>query len=103
MTLIARYLGFISLSIVGNSASAQVPEFPVWLETLRVEAIESGISEATVNAALAAVSPVERIIEQDRNQPEFKLDFWEYVDRVVSKECSAPLIVGECDQRADNR
>ncbi|MGI9260122.1 MAG: lytic murein transglycosylase [Gammaproteobacteria bacterium] len=64
--------------------SAQVPEFPVWLEELRAEAIASGISEDTVNAALADVAPIERVTELDRNQPEFKLDFWGYVNRVVS-------------------
>ncbi|MFL2546455.1 MAG: lytic transglycosylase domain-containing protein [Candidatus Rariloculaceae bacterium] len=84
MTGIARYIGLISLSIAGNAALAQAPEFSVWLEELRLEAIGKGISEATVNAALADVAPVERIIELDRNQPEFKLDFWGYVDRVVS-------------------
>lgn len=70
--------------IFGNSAYAQVPEFRVWLETLRLEAIDSGISAATVNIALANVALVERIIELDRNQPEFKLDFWGYVSRVVT-------------------
>ncbi len=70
--------------IFGNFAYAQVPEFRVWLETLRLEAIDSGISAATVNIALANVALVERIIELDRNQPEFKLDFWGYVSRVVT-------------------
>jgi len=67
-----------------HRAVAQPAEFPVWLDRLRAEAIESGISATTVNAALADVAPVERIIELDRNQPEFKLDFWGYLDRVVS-------------------
>ena len=55
---IIRYIGILSLSIVGNVAVAQVADFPVWLEALRVEAIESGISAATVDAALADVAPV---------------------------------------------
>jgi membrane-bound lytic murein transglycosylase B len=37
-----------------------------------------------VNAALADVAPIERVTELDRNQPEFRLDFWGYVNRVVS-------------------
>ena len=78
------YIGLISLFIAGSPVFAQAPAFPVWLEGLRLEAIDSGVSEATANAALANVTPVERIIELDRNQPEFKLDFWEYVGRVVS-------------------
>ena len=79
-----RYIGLISLFIAGSPVFAQAPAFSVWLEGLRLEAIDSGVSESTANAALANVTPVERIIELDRNQPEFKLDFWEYVGRVVS-------------------
>ncbi|MGI9257433.1 MAG: lytic murein transglycosylase, partial [Gammaproteobacteria bacterium] len=78
--LLCLFSSFICLQPV----SAQVPEFPVWLEELRAEAIASGISEDTVNAALADVAPIERVTELDRNQPEFKLDFWGYVNRVVS-------------------
>jgi len=79
-----HFVGVITLSMIADFAVAQVAEFPVWLEALRIEAIESGISATTVDAALADVAPVERIIELDRNQPEFKLDFWGYLDRVVS-------------------
>jgi membrane-bound lytic murein transglycosylase B len=77
-------LYLFSSSIWLQPVFAQVPEFPVWLEELRAEAIASGISEATVNAALADVAPIERVTELDRNQPEFRLDFWGYVNRVVS-------------------
>ena len=77
-------LCLFGLSVGAQSLFAQVPEFPVWLDELRAEAIASGISEETVNVALADVSPVERVTELDRNQPEFKLDFWGYVNRVVS-------------------
>ena len=65
-------------------AVAQGMAFSVWLEGLRIEAIERGISAATVDVALADVAPIERIIQLDQNQPELKLDFWSYVDRVVS-------------------
>ncbi|HEY5622237.1 MAG TPA: lytic murein transglycosylase [Gammaproteobacteria bacterium] len=65
-------------------ARAQVPEFSVWLEELRAEAIAAGISEATVNTALADVALIERVTELDRNQPEFTITFWDYLDRVVS-------------------
>ncbi len=76
--------GLLALSGWQQLAVAQTAAFPVWLEALRVEAIQSGISAATANAALADVTPVERIIELDRNQPEFKLDFWDYLDGMVS-------------------
>ena len=57
-------------------------QFASWLKGLRAEAIEAGISEATVEVALAGITPIER----DRNQPEFRLDFWTYLDRVASEE-----------------
>ena len=82
--ILSAAIGLLTLVAWGQSAVAQVAEFPVWLEALRLEAIQSGISATTVDAALADVAPVERIIELDRNQPEFKLDFWGYVNRVVS-------------------
>ena len=58
--------------------------FNEWLEELRAEAIVSGISEATLDIALVNVQPVERVIERDRNQAESRLDFWTYIDRVVT-------------------
>ena len=61
-------------------------QFANWLEDLRTEAIEVGISEATVEAALTGITPLERVIELDRNQPEFRLDFWTYLDRVASPD-----------------
>ncbi len=78
-------LCLLSLSMLAQPLFAQVPEFPVWLEELRAEAIASGISADTVNTALADVAPIERVTELDRNQPEFRLDFWGYVNRVVSE------------------
>ena len=61
-------------------------QFADWLKDLRAEAIEVGISEATVKVALAGITPLERVIELDRNQPEVRLDFWTYLDRVASVE-----------------
>ena len=61
-------------------------QFANWLSGLRKEALEAGISEATVEVALSGITPIERVIERDRNQPEFRLDFWTYLDRVASEE-----------------
>ena len=40
--------------------------FAVWLEELRAEALEQGISAATLDVALAGVKPIPRVIELDR-------------------------------------
>ena len=67
-------------------AQAQTQPFPDWLAEFRAEALASGISAATLDVALAGVEPVERVVERDRNQAESRLDFWTYIDRVVSSE-----------------
>ena len=76
----------LACAVAAFPARAQVPEFSVWLEELRAEAIAAGISEATVDAALAGVVPIERVTELDRNQPEFTITFWDYLDRVENSQ-----------------
>lgn len=59
--------------------------FTLWLKELRIEAIERGISEATLDSALSGLEPIKRVIELDRNQPEFKRSFESYLDMMVSR------------------
>lgn len=60
-------------------------DFSRWLEALRSEAAAQGISQATLNAALSDLTPIPRVIELDRRQPERTLTFDEYLERVVSE------------------
>jgi len=58
------------------------PSFAEWLSGLRSEAVARGISEATVDAALATVSePEPTVIERDRTQAETVLTVDKYVAR----------------------
>ncbi|MEX2469660.1 MAG: lytic murein transglycosylase [Pseudohongiellaceae bacterium] len=57
--------------------------FADWLEELRVEARELGISEATL-AALDDVEPLQRVLELDNSQPEFVQTFTRYIDLRVT-------------------
>lgn len=66
------------------TASAATEPFAQWLDGVRAEAKTRGVSDATLDAAFAGVSPIPRVIELDRNQPEFKLKFDEYMARVVT-------------------
>lgn len=59
------------------------PNFIAWLKGLRDEARAKGIRETTLNAAFKDIRPIPRVIELDRNQPEFKLTYRQYMDRVV--------------------
>ena len=62
---------------------AQARDFAAWLEDLKAEARGEGISETTLETALAGVEPIPRVIELDRSQPEFTLTFQEYLERVL--------------------
>ena len=66
---------------IGASASVS---FDQWVEEFRREAQARGIDAATLNAALAGVRPVPRVIELDRRQPEFRQTFWQYLDQRVT-------------------
>jgi len=61
-------------------------EFAVWLDGIRAEAREQGISEKVIETALKDLHPVRRIIERDRNQAEDKLTFGTYLNRVVTPQ-----------------
>lgn len=58
--------------------------FLEWLDALRSEARRRNISESTLNEALNDIAPVMRVIELDRNQPEFTQTFWTYLRKQVN-------------------
>ena len=76
-----------SVHAADDAATASVEEnvaFKVWLEGVRSEALERGISPATLDLALADVKPIVRIIKRDRNQPEIKQPYLRYLKSRVS-------------------
>ncbi len=79
-----------SLNVSASTPAVQEPgsensllAFETWLAEFKQEAIAQGISEVTVNDALTDVKLIKRVIKLDRNQPEFKLTFQQYLDRVA--------------------
>lgn len=85
--LFCALLLLVALTVVPNAFSEENTEasFTFWLEEFREEALQKGISEATIKAAFKGLKPIPRVIELDRNQPEFKLTFRQYLDRAVPK------------------
>jgi len=71
--------------VAPGAATASPPPFEQWLSGVREEARRRGVSERTLDAALKGVAPIPRVIELDRNQPEFRLKFDEYMSRVVNQ------------------
>ena len=82
-------LGIVALTLITTVGPVRAQDdnaaedFGVWLEALRAEALEEGISAATLDAALAGVEPIPRVIELDRSQPEGTMTFAQYMERVV--------------------
>jgi membrane-bound lytic murein transglycosylase B len=76
----------LAIAFATGAGSANPQDFSGWLNGVKDEARASGISEATISIALADISPLPRVIELDRNQPESTLRFEEYLARIVSEK-----------------
>lgn len=66
-------------------AHAQTQDFNVWLKEMRRDAASQGISQKTINAALNGITPIQRVIELDRKQPEGTRTFAQYKKLVVNE------------------
>src|SRR5262245_5892085 len=84
---LAAAILFADPEAVGQSfvAHAQQRTFEAWLQDFRSAALAASISPGTVDAALTGLTPLEQVIERDRAQPEFTLDFRGYLTRLVSQ------------------
>jgi membrane-bound lytic murein transglycosylase B len=60
--------------------------FDAWLKAFRKDAAAAGITKETLDRALAGLKPNPRVIELDRNQPEFTMTLDDYLTRVASDE-----------------
>jgi len=67
-----------------NTDPAPGRNFADWLDGFKREALSSGISQATIDAALSNVAFMPRVIELDQRQPEFVDTFLNYLERRVS-------------------
>ena len=75
----------IEANTVVNNEPASNQDFPTWLEAVRNEALEKGISKATLDSAFYGISPETRVIELDRHQVEFTQTFWTYLRNSVTE------------------
>lgn len=88
------HISFLALSLfIGGCASAQAnvtsfapPEYLSWLENLKKDMVNRGISEATVNKVYAQdyYHPSPEVVKIDRKQIEFALTSTAYINRVVT-------------------
>lgn len=83
----ARYLAGLVLAcglVAPALPAAAATEFAAWLDGLRSEARSKGVSDRTLDQALAGVEPIPRVIELDQRQPEGRMTFVEYRGKVIS-------------------
>ena len=80
------YFTILLFVIITNNLSAKTEEFSIWIDNFKIRAEKSGISKTTIDETLNRVKVITRIIELDRNQPEFTLTLSQYLNNVVSKK-----------------
>ncbi len=72
-----------SAEVVRVSAAGNA-RFQAWLGAFGDRARDQGISQTTLNRALAGLTYDKDVIRRDRNQAEFSKPIWEYLDSAVS-------------------
>ena len=68
---------------IASSAFAQEKNFDQYVESLKVEALQNGISAPIVRDAFADVNYKPRAVKADKNQPEKRLTLDEYIPKAV--------------------
>jgi len=75
-------LTIVLMTITSPVSAAQ--DWNTWLNGVKSEARQKGISENIINQALNGIKPIPRVIELDRKQPEGTMTFAQYRQRVIS-------------------
>jgi membrane-bound lytic murein transglycosylase B len=65
----------------GAGAQESRPEFGAWLETIRAEALSTGLKPETVALAFDGLTPLDVVVERDRSQAEVVLPIDTYIKR----------------------
>jgi lytic murein transglycosylase len=91
MTIARRTMMLSALSgaaalAFGGRAFAQTASQPFdqWVETFRARAKAKGITDETYTRVMKGLKPDTSVYRLDRNQPEFKEQLWQYLNRRVS-------------------
>jgi membrane-bound lytic murein transglycosylase B len=84
LALAALCAGFAAGRSPGARAASQ--SFAAFLDGVRAEARRQGVSQATLNHALANLQPNPRVLELDRRQPEFTQTWAQYRDARLSPQ-----------------
>ncbi len=75
----------IVIFIASYAIAFNQQDFNDWLYNFKKEALKIGISQQTLNSAFKGIKPNKKVIELDRNQPEFKLSLSDYLNLIVTE------------------
>ena len=64
--------------------AAAPPGFEQWRDRFRAHALAKGVSEATWTRVMGRIEPDMSVFRELGNQPEFKEELWQYINRRVS-------------------
>lgn len=67
-------------------ATCDAATMAAWVQAFRPKALAAGIDPGVLDAALAGLAPVPKVLERDYNQTEFTRTIWDYLDRAVSAD-----------------
>ncbi|HPD82449.1 MAG: lytic murein transglycosylase [Alphaproteobacteria bacterium] len=77
---------FIVFTAISAPAFATTQNFNRWLSGIRQQAASQGISQNTINAALNGITPIQKVIDLDKKQPENKRSFAQYKEMIVNAQ-----------------
>lgn len=80
-----KMLLVIVITLFSTNAIAQTSSFNFWLDGVKRKAHNQGVSEKTIQSALNSISPIKRVIELDKKQPEGKKTFAQYRKMIVNQ------------------
>ncbi len=78
-----KLLFVLLMALVMAMPASAKPSFDTWLKNFKEKAAKQGISQSTLTIALANLSPNEKVIDLDRNQPSSKWTFAKYKEKIV--------------------
>jgi len=75
----------LAIPLGGRIAAAAESDFSGFLAEVRREAFAQGVRPATIESAFRYIEYLPHVIELDQRQPEHKMTFAEYLDKVVTQ------------------
>jgi lytic murein transglycosylase len=79
-------LGLVVAAALGAFAPSARADFASCVGSMRAQAARDGISARTLDVAFNGVEPDPKVLDFQKQQPEFKTPVWDYVDGLVDDD-----------------